>query len=213
LEENSIIVEDDVIFSKNFYQNIVNYINKIKSSDWDIIFLCQLGNLNDVNHNLSLASLYQKCINGNGSVAQRFLLDARKYYSSGTQGYVVNYQSLSKIKKLLGSCISSGVKNPIDIEYQLMLRSGRLKGACVFPYLIKPSVGHDTTIQINGKFSSEASKLYNLLGCLFSENRNESDFMSLKKSKNTDFCNEFSLIQSMLTAYIDIYEKNYKLKF
>lgn len=208
-DENSIIVEDDVLFAKNFHRNIDEIIKKINPLSWDIIFLCQLGDLNNLNRLLSLAALYEKCVGSGGFVNKRALLNAEKYYFSGLQGYVVNCRSVVKIKGIFSEIMKSGLLRPIDIEYQNLLRAGMLRSFVVFPYLLKPSVNHETTIKIHTG-SSEFSDLYNMLGCLYSENRSESDFNALKlhgRSKKQIL----HLIRSMIDHYLDLAAKRFTL--
>lgn len=137
-----LILEDDVIFSKNTFLIIDKLINSINESiEWDLIHtdIC-------VPTPGAMIDFYlQKKSMTRGQVSLIDLSD--KIYAS-TAAYIINHKSIGKIHKLLSEQTSLDV--PIDIYLRMLTHSGLIKSFVSLPFITSlAKTSSESNIQVN----------------------------------------------------------------
>lgn len=139
--ETAIVLEDDVSFSKKFGDHAEKIVSKFEASGMDLLFFGQTVPYRDAPTHAELIKQLSE-LRTRGSGAYKFL-DATSFYRCGSFGYAVNGASVRKIQKLIRTFDLAENAMPIDNLQKDWLRTGRLSGAILFPYL----VGVDSNIQ------------------------------------------------------------------
>jgi GR25 family glycosyltransferase involved in LPS biosynthesis len=158
--ESTVILEDDVCLCADFGGRIQNLIAKLESMEIDILILGQTVPYHNLTKHAKLLSLLGK-YKENG---KRFLLNANPHYSYGTFGYIVNRNSVIKIKDVLNGLDFSKSAKPMDELLGDCFRQGVLKGRIVFPYLagVEPSLESTMFDRTAARNHAQHAELVNL---------------------------------------------------
>jgi GR25 family glycosyltransferase involved in LPS biosynthesis len=196
-----LILEDDVIFSRNFSYNLRNILNRISRMDWDIVFLGQLINYDDIRHLKRLINMKKRLAVGESNNFTDFkILGADEIYNWGTFSYLVNPKSRDKIRRLLREVVSNGYQLAIDNTYRFLIRNGRLKAKVVFPHLVgvQPNLG----LTIEGR-SGVSMDLHTIVANMFMANHDQ----SAARQEAIRYINDSEMDHDALVASRVVYER------
>jgi hypothetical protein len=136
-DELTLIFEDDVRFPATFPRNFPAIIDRANRGSWDVIFLGQILDYNDVNTLHRMIASKRKLVGlDRADFADFRLLDGARWYRWGAFAYVINPKSLPKVRALIGKSAEEGYKLPIDTLYAQLGKSRALETKVAFPYLV-----------------------------------------------------------------------------
>lgn len=147
----TLILEDDVIFSKNFKDDLELIIRRLyeTSTSWDMLFLAQIVNISNLQNIYNLLRLKRDFLIS-GSQSKNFrIIPCRGYYSSGATSYVVNPTSRDKISSLVKNFADNDYPYPIDIVFNNLIQQKLVNAYFIFPYLTGVESVHQSTIHPN----------------------------------------------------------------
>ena len=140
--KSTVILEDDIILSKNFERKIRLFIDELESTDLDFLFLGQTVVPQDVGTHMKLIKLLKEAEKNR----RHTLLNASNSYRFGAFAYVVNRKSVVKIQKILSTNEMSKNCRPIDVMMGQWFREGLFTGGIVFPYIVGIESGLDSAM-------------------------------------------------------------------
>ena len=145
--ENTVILEDDTCFSKDFGIKIKEISSLIDNSTFDIIFLGQTILFQDAEMHAKTIKVFLESRRNNKTL----FLNAEDCYRFGSFAYVINKKSVSKINKLIDNLDLKRDAKSIDVLIRQWLRSKKLTGAITLPYLVGVDSNIETTINDRSK--------------------------------------------------------------
>lgn len=170
-DEITLILEDDALLPNDFSRNFKNLLSRLSKMDWDVAFLGQLTNYDDVRHLRRLLNMKRKLVEKESRSFTDFkILNAIEIYNWGTFAYLVNPKSIEKIRHLLRKSASDGYPFAIDNTYRNLIRSNLLKAKVVFPYLV--GVQTDLKPTIEGRAGVKMD-LHNIMANMFVANHGQ----------------------------------------
>ncbi len=169
----TLILEDDVIFCKNFnsyLKNILKGLSKI-SPEWDILFLAQMTFIGQVYKTVRLLKIKKTIPKGTFRI-----FNAKSNYAASTSAYIINPLSKEKILNFLKKNEDNAYDLPIDLFLKKAIDENCLNSKFVFPYLTGLE-RLDTTIQNTTDKQINSSRLSEDQLNLFFVDSNPSDLM------------------------------------
>ncbi len=121
----TIIFEDDLVLSNTFKDELHKILIDLDENDNDNVDMIYLGNTNQHHCN-------------KGLFKNNLCYPDTPY---GTQAYMVNKRSAQKIYELI-----KYVDNPIDVNYDLLMKSGKINGLVVVPTLVRQNYENQSMI-------------------------------------------------------------------
>jgi hypothetical protein len=76
------------------------------------------------------------------------LFDLRPLRFAATASYFVNPKSIDLVADTLSRQLAAGPTAPIDLYFRQEVNDGRLKAACIFPFLTSVDIDHTSTISV-----------------------------------------------------------------
>jgi GR25 family glycosyltransferase involved in LPS biosynthesis len=140
--ETTLILEDDACFSKNFSNAILNVPHIINDANFDVLFLGQTVLFDDASTHAELIKLMSELRANN----KYRLLNGARFYRYGTFGYVINKNSVSKIRKLIDELDLTLNAKPIDNLLKQWIKEKKLNASVMLPYLIGVDPRFDSTM-------------------------------------------------------------------
>ena len=144
--ETSVILEDDICFSKDFVIKINEISSLLDKSNLDVIFLGQTILFHDAEMHAKTIKVFSESRQNNRTL----FLHAKDYYRYGSFGYVINKNSFAKINQLLGTLNLNREAKSIDVLMGRWLKNKKLTGAIAVPYLVGVDSKIDSTINDRG---------------------------------------------------------------
>lgn len=141
--DHLLILEDDVVLSK-FLDISLQKINSLLSeTDIDILFLGHTILSNDISKHIKMLNLMSRYDLASKSIN---LIESKNLYRFGTFAYIINSNSLNKIRALLKDIEFTDNLIPFDDFVALLINSNKLKSKIVFPYLVGLEPDHPSTL-------------------------------------------------------------------
>ncbi len=149
------VVEDDVLFSPSTSRIVESVIQSGVLDHWDLLYTdiwipVELDSIQDLNARLSQAAT----LDPDGkvrSVNQFSLIDLKGRAFAATVSYLVNRRSIQKTVELLAGALAAGPALPIDLFYRQEINQGRLKAACLFPFITSVNVEQSLQTSISDR--------------------------------------------------------------
>jgi GR25 family glycosyltransferase involved in LPS biosynthesis len=136
-DDLTLIFEDDVHIPANFVRTFPTIIKRANRSSWDVIFLSQTLDYNDVNTLHHVIAAKRKLVGMDRPDFNDFrLLDGARWYRWGAFAYVINPAALPKLRAQIRQAAEEGYRLPIDNLYAQLGKSGALETKVAFPYLV-----------------------------------------------------------------------------
>ena len=131
------ILEDDALLSEHVVPVIEDAVAANLFEQYDILFTdmmvhCHIGFMKSLKSkfdNIEMPPPHPLRLH------QLQIIDLGKIFHAAFQSYVVGAKSIDRILALYRQEIASGIKTPVDIFIQQQVLAGRLRAACVFPFI------------------------------------------------------------------------------
>jgi len=147
------VLEDDALLS----EHVVPVLNDAVAADifqqYDLVFTdmmihCHIAFLKSVKSEFDQIAPLPRPLRLN----QLRLIDLSQVFYAGSQSYIVGARSIDKVVAVYREEIAKGPTMPVDIFLQQQVLSGRLRAACLFPFItsfrledvMTSTIGHGT---------------------------------------------------------------------
>jgi len=164
-DEISLIFEDDVYFPNDFTNRYLEIIRRLAGMDWDMVFLGQVLDYNEISSVHGFLKLKRTLGDINAPGYNNFrILPGEKVYRWGGFAYAVNPRALPRLRALFQQVAKEGYRSPIDVAYRMFAKERLMNIKVVFPYIVGVHYGLASTAV--GRVGSNMS-LHNTLTNLF----------------------------------------------
>ena len=131
------IVEDDALLSQHVVPVIEDAIAANLFESYDLLFTdmmvhCHIGFMKSLKSRfdrIEMPPRHPLRLN------QLQIIDQAQVFHAAFQSYVIGAKSVDRVLALYRQEIASGIKTPVDIFVQQQVLAGRLRAACVFPFV------------------------------------------------------------------------------
>ena len=157
------VIEDDAIFAACTAQTVDWAITSGLLDKVDILFT-DIGVPYENNAYRRLKLLHDQCVtrNAGGQITRAAfqVMDLSEIEFNGTSSYLVNKNSMAKLRAMYQAEIDQGLRVPIDVFFRLQAEVGALKCGCLFPFVTSVRVEHTgaSTVRMTpdstGKFTA-----------------------------------------------------------
>jgi len=147
------VLEDDALLS----EHVVPVLNDVVSTDmferYDVVFTemmihCHVGFLRNVQNEFDKMVPFPNPLR----LQHLRLIDLSQVFYAGSQSYIVGSRSIDRLVSLYREELAKGPTLPVDIFLQQQAVAGKLRAACLFPFITsfrleeigKSTIGHDT---------------------------------------------------------------------
>ncbi len=157
------ILEDDALLSEHVVPVIEDAIAENLFERYDLLFtdmmvFCHVGFMKT-----SKWKFDEICRGANGHLRfQHFrLFDLAEAFHAAFQSYIVGARSIDRVLALYRQEISGGIKVPVDIFIQQQVLAGKLRAACLFPFITSFRLEDvvNSTIADQGERASQPSAI------------------------------------------------------
>jgi GR25 family glycosyltransferase involved in LPS biosynthesis len=156
------VLEDDALLSEHVVPVVSDAVATDVFQQYDLLFTdmmihCHIAFLKSVKSEFDQIAPRPRPLRFN----QLRLIDLSQVFYAGSQSYVVGARSIDKVISVYREEIAKGPTIPVDIFLQQQVLSGRLRAACLFPFITSFRLEDvmTSTIEHETDASSQASEM------------------------------------------------------
>jgi GR25 family glycosyltransferase involved in LPS biosynthesis len=147
------ILEDDALLTRHLPVVIEDAIRMNLFERYDLLFTdsvvnCHLGLMKNLTAGFDQTNIPET---GSLRLSDLKVMDLAQIFFASFQSYVVGARSIARVLALYDQEIANGIKTPIDIFVQQQVLGGKLRAACVFPFLTIGRIEDITASTIAGR--------------------------------------------------------------
>jgi GR25 family glycosyltransferase involved in LPS biosynthesis len=160
------VMEDDVLFSKYASGMLAAVATNNFFGQFDIVYTDVFVPI-DIEAIASYKKIYGQSLRvgagGERSFSNFQVLDLSEINFASAASFLVNGNSISKLCELYRRHLESGITLPIDLLLRNLVLEGKIKAACIFPFVTSVRPESLVTMNMEGRYKSNLSVLVSFL--------------------------------------------------
>lgn len=160
------VMEDDVLFSKFASGMLETVIANDFFGQFDLVYTDVFVPI-EIELIAAYKNLYDQSLQTGANAARSFsnfqVLDLSNKNFGSAASYLVNRNSLSRLCELYRQHMESGISLPVDLLLRSLVLEGRIKAACIFPFVTSVRPESLSAMDMEGRYKSNLSVLVSFL--------------------------------------------------